>query len=131
MIGSDRGDRFTHVAHDVLGEDRLVARDQAIGGLAGDVIGEQDAGDTIDLQRSRNVDRENSRIWVRGAQGCPPQHVGGEFVGRELEVPANFRRSVGAQDARAEGVAIGRDRGAHRFIPRTSMACCTASKIRP
>ncbi len=64
MIGSDRCDRLTDVAHDIGGEDRLITADQSVRRLTGYVIGGDDDRDTVDLPRRRDVDAHDASVCV-------------------------------------------------------------------
>ena len=65
MIGGDRRDRLTDVAHDIAGEDRLITADQSVRRLTGYVIGGDDHRDAVDLPRRRDIDAHDSGVCVR------------------------------------------------------------------
>ena len=80
MIGSERRNRFSDVAHDVGCEDRLILIDQAVTHLARHILSGDDCLDSADLPRRGNVYGSDPRIRIRGTQGRAPEAtVSGEI----------------------------------------------------
>ena len=142
MVGSHCSDGFTGVSNDVLGEHRLIARDETVREFAGHVVGGNDRAHAVDGEGTRNVDGKNPCVWVWTAQGCAPQHVVGPGVGGKSETSLNFRHSIGAQcrsskDTARRSRSVGaygggrRREGVHACSWRASRAWRTASKMRP
>ena len=142
MVGGDGGDRLADVAHDVAREHRLVLVDQAVGELAGHVVGGDDGLDAGDPPRRRHVDAHDAGVRVRRAQRGAPQHAVAAEVGRELERALHLGDAVGPHGRRAEHVAAdpGVDRAHDATAPppsastgarRATATRCTASMMRP
>ena len=66
---------LTHVANKIFGEYWLVFTDETVGQLPRHIVSSYEAFNSRNLPRSRNINRNNSCIWVRRTQGRAPQHV--------------------------------------------------------
>ena len=135
MIGGDSSHRLTHVPHDIRGEPRLIAADEAVGGLAGHVGGRDDGLDPGNPPGTRHVDAGDARVRMRRAQGGPPQEAIGGEVAREREGALHLRHTIGPRDAVAEAATdvatscrIGHGATCER---RATATRCTASMMRP
>ena len=102
MVGGHQRHRLAAVAHDVGGEHRLVGVLEAVGALAGDVVGCEDGPHAGDGQGGGDVDGADPGVGVRRAQRPAPQHAVGPQVGGELERSGGFRDAVGAGHALAD-----------------------------
>ena len=105
VVGSDRGDRLADVAHDVAGEDRLIAADQSVRRLAGHIVGSDDRRDAVDAPRRRDVDAHDPRVRMRRAQCRAPQEPVCREVARERERALHLGDAVGTRRAVAQPTA--------------------------
>ena len=138
MIGGHGSHRLSDVTNFVTdaGEHRLILDDQAVRQLPGYVVGGENARDSVDRQRGRDVDRTNAGPRVGRAQGGSPQHAVGPHVAAEGETAGHLGGGVGADRAGAQSSRTGRSgrEGAHDAAPasrRRTTTCCTASRMRP
>jgi hypothetical protein len=65
MISCNGGYRFSHVPHNIFCKHRLVFADETVRQLAWNIIGGYNALNSGNLPSVRNVNRNNSRIWMR------------------------------------------------------------------
>ena len=108
VVGRDGGDGLADVAHEPVGEHRLVLGDQPVGEASRHVGGGQHGVHAGDRQRRRDVDRHNPRVRVRGAEGGPPRRAVHRKVGGELERTVDLRHGVGAGRRIADPAAVRR-----------------------
>ena len=122
MIGGHGGHRLSEIPDGVTRscEDRLVLHDQAVIRHSGNIIRGDDAFDPGDLPGRRSVDRHQSRVGMRTAQGRTPQHVLGPHVTGERESALNLGGAVGTMRIRAKRSEArgGANVGAHASTPR-------------
>lgn len=147
MISCNSRHGFAGVSHNVAREHRLVARDEAVGQLAGHVVGGDHRRNTVDGECRRHVDGDDARMRMRTAQRRTPEHVVGPRVGGEGEASLHFGDAVGSQRRGAESVAdarVGTRVRARRHVSglrspcqlppesrRWSRTSATAAKMRP
>ena len=110
MVRGDRGDRLADVAHDVAGEDRLVAADQPVGRFAGHIVGGDDRRDTVDLPRRGDVDAHDPGVGMRRPQRGAPQEAVGRKVAGERERALHLGDAVGSRRTVAEPTPTDRRR---------------------
>ena len=65
MIGRDRRDGLAVVAHDIVGEHRLIAMFEAVERVAGDVFVRERAADARYCERRSDVETHDPRRRVR------------------------------------------------------------------
>ena len=104
VIGGHDRHRFADVAHDAVGEHRLVGGDQPVGELAGHVGGGEHHVHAGDRQRRARVERHDLGVRVRRAQRRSPHRTVERQVAGEGERPAHLGHPVGPQRGVADPV---------------------------
>ena len=95
--GGEDGDRLARIAHDVLGEDRLVEKVQPEAVLARHVGAEHDRHHAGGRGRPRDVDALDAGVGHPGAQGCPEEHPFAVQIARVGERARDLRFPVDAR----------------------------------
>ena len=108
VVGRDGRDRLADVAHEVVGEHRLVVGDQPVGRLAGHVGRREHGLHARDPPRRRHVEAHDAGVRVRRAQGRAPQHaVDRRGPTRTRRCPASWRSRRGAPASRRAAAPLG------------------------
>ncbi len=97
VIGGHDRHRFADVAHDAVGEHRLVGGDQPVGELAGHVGGGEHHVHAGDRQRRARVERHDLGVRVRRAQRRSPHRTVERQVAGEGERAPHLRHPVGPE----------------------------------
>ena len=102
MIGGDRGDRLTVVAHDVAGEHRLISMLETVERMTRHVLVRERATHARYGERGSDIEAHDARRRMRRAQGLAPQHAVGPQVGAEREATLRLGDAVGPRRALAD-----------------------------
>jgi hypothetical protein len=105
VVGCHDRDRLAPVAHDALGEHRLVGDVLPLVAVPRHVVDGQHRVHPAHGQCRRDVEARDAPVRHVAAPGRPPQHPLGGHVAEEVERPGDLRHGVGARDGLADAAA--------------------------